>query len=98
MPSCTIIAKITNRLQNKSHTELSENQAVWKSDNQGFKEATFIQTGRRGRDACRGVERCGEVWRPRTAVPYPRVVDKYQEGYLGSEGFQPQTRPPSPGF
>ena len=29
---------------------MAENQTVWKSDNQGVKEETFIQTGRRGRD------------------------------------------------
>ena len=33
------------------HPESSENQAVWKSDSQGIKEPTFIQTGRRGGDA-----------------------------------------------
>ena len=32
---------------------------MWKSDNQGFKDATFIQTGRRGGDA----EVRGEVQR-----------------------------------
>ena len=41
-PSCTSTAKITTTLQNKYHPELSENQAVWKSDNQGIKEVTFI--------------------------------------------------------
>ena len=35
---------------NKYHPEPSENRAIWKSDNQGFKEAKFIQTGRRGGD------------------------------------------------
>ena len=44
----------------------------------------------------RQVERCGEV--VGQAVPRSHVMDKNQEGYLGSEGFQPQTRPPSPGF
>ena len=29
---------------------MPENQTVWKSNNQGVKEETFIQTGRRGRD------------------------------------------------
>ena len=59
----TTRAKNTTRLQNKYHPELSENQAVWKSNNQGCKEATFIQLGRRGGDvekhgeAQRGVER-----------------------------------------
>ena len=27
-----------------------ESQTVWKSENQGIKEETFIQMGRRGRD------------------------------------------------
>ena len=38
--------KIKTRLQNKFHPDSSENQAVWKSDNQGLKEATYIQIGR----------------------------------------------------
>ena len=42
--------KITTKLQNNYHPESSENQAVWKSDNQGIKEVTFIQTCRRGGD------------------------------------------------
>ena len=65
MPPSTTTAKLTTRLQNNDHPELSENQAVWKSKNQGFKETTFIQMGRRSRDAetCRQVERHGEVWR-----------------------------------
>ena len=36
------------KLQNNHHPEWSENQAEWKSDNQGIKEVTFIQTDRRG--------------------------------------------------
>ena len=31
-------------------TELPENRVVWKFDNQGVKEETFIQTSQRGRD------------------------------------------------
>ena len=42
--------KITTKLQNNNCPRSSENQAVWKSNNQGIKEVTFIQTGRRGRD------------------------------------------------
>ena len=37
--------KTTTNLKNKKQSELPENQSVWKSDNQGFKEETFIQTG-----------------------------------------------------
>ena len=36
--------------------ELTENQTVWKSNNQGVKEETYIQTGRRGRDRKPGGE------------------------------------------
>ena len=36
--------------KNKKQPELPENQTAWKSDNQGFKEETFIQTGRAGRE------------------------------------------------
>ena len=48
-------------LQNKCHLELSENQAVWKPDNQGFEEATFIQMGRRGGVADMGRDGRGGV-------------------------------------
>ena len=40
--------KITTKLQNNYHPETSENHAVWKSDNQGIKEVTFTQMGKRG--------------------------------------------------
>ena len=42
---------------------MSENRAAWKSDNQGFKEDTFIQTGRRRRVAEMGREAawCGKA-------------------------------------
>ena len=63
-PQPTIIAKNTTRLQNKYHPELSENLAVWKSNNQEFKEASFTQKGRRGGDVERHGE-CEETWRHR---------------------------------
>ena len=44
-------SKNTTRLQNKYYPDLSENRAVWKSDNQGFKEATVMQMGGVGGDA-----------------------------------------------
>ena len=44
------------QFQNKKQPELTENRTVWKSDNQGDKEETFIQTGRRGRDGHPGRE------------------------------------------
>ena len=88
LPPHTTTAKITSRLQNKYHPESSENRAVWKSNNQGIKEATFIQIGRRGRDPeklgemQRGAERHGDV---EPVVLYPSVVDKNWEGYLGKK-------------
>ena len=54
-PSRTTEKKL--HLDYKTTPESSGNRAVWKSDNQGFKEATFILMDRRGRD----VERGGEV-------------------------------------
>ena len=36
---------------------------VWKSDNQGDKEETFIQTGRRGRDGQLGQRGLVARWR-----------------------------------
>ena len=48
--------KDNNKFINKKQPELTENRTVWKSDNQGVKEETFIQTGRRGRDKQPGKE------------------------------------------
>ena len=42
--------KDNNKFKHKKQPELPENQTVWKSNNQGIKEQTFIQTGRRGKD------------------------------------------------
>ena len=41
------------------------NQIIWKSDNQGVKEETFIQTGRKGEDGQTGGEESqqGSNWR-----------------------------------
>ena len=47
------------QFKNKKQPELTENRAVWKSDNQGDKEETYIQTGRRGRDGQPGRE---DLW------------------------------------
>ena len=46
--------KDNNKFKNKNQPELMENQTVWKSNNQGDKEETFIQTGRRGGDKAAG--------------------------------------------
>ena len=77
---------------------------MWESENQGSKEATLIQTGRRGgvteaqKDAGGGGGGgVGGVGAERTA-PHPRVVDTNLEGHLQNKGSQPQARPPSPGF
>ena len=45
------------QFKNKNQPELKENLTVWKSDNQGDKEETFIQTGRRDRAGQLGGER-----------------------------------------
>ena len=42
--------KDSNKFKNKKQPELPENRTVWKSDNQGVKEETFIHTGRRDGD------------------------------------------------
>ena len=45
--------KGNNQFKNKKQPELPENQTVWKSNNQGVKEETFIQIARRDRDGSR---------------------------------------------
>ena len=44
------------QFKNKKQPELTENRTEWKSDNQGDREKTLIQTGRRGRDGQPGGE------------------------------------------
>ena len=44
------------QFKNKKQPELTENRTVWKSNNQGDKEETFIQTGRRDGDRQLGGE------------------------------------------
>ena len=51
--------------KNKKQPEQTENQMVWKSDNQGDKEETFIQTGRRGGDGQPGRRGFEQQWRDR---------------------------------
>ena len=48
--------KDNNKFENKKQPELTENQTVWKSDNQGVKEETFIQISRRSGDGQPGRE------------------------------------------
>ena len=42
--------RTTTNIKTKKQPELLENRTVWKSNNQGVKEKTLIQTSRRGRD------------------------------------------------
>ena len=53
------------QFKNKKQPELTENRTVWKSDNQGDKEKTFIHTCKRGGDGQLGREdsRQGSGWR-----------------------------------
>ena len=48
MPPLT--TKRTTRNLKTEITDLIENQTIWKSNNHGVKEETFIQAGRRGED------------------------------------------------
>ena len=48
----------TTIIKKKKQPELTENRIVWKSNNQGDKEETFIQTHRRGGDGQLGGENC----------------------------------------
>ena len=76
--------KDNNKLKTKKPPELAENQTVWKSDNQGVKEETFIQTGRRGGDGQRGGEELwqGGGWWNRQSQIFMQINQKAQ---LGSE-------------
>ena len=67
--------KDNNKFKNKKQPELTENQTIWKSDNQGVKEETFIQTSRRGGDGQPGGEdtRQGSSWWTRWQTMQPRV-------------------------
>ena len=44
------------QFKNKKQPELTENRTVWKSNNQGVKEESLTQTGRRGGDGKPGRE------------------------------------------
>ena len=56
MPPRTTKRKDNNKFKSKKQPELTENQTVGKSNNQGVKEEAFIQTGRRGGDRQPGGE------------------------------------------
>ena len=50
VPTHTTKRMTTTNLKTKTTRTDKKNQTVWKSDNQGVKEKTLIQTGRRGGD------------------------------------------------
>ena len=87
-----------------------ENQAVWKSNNQGFKEATVIQMGKKNgdveihRETWKGVERCRdterhrEARRCRTGGPTSMHGGEKAGGILQEQGIPAPDQPPSPGF
>ena len=50
------------QFKNKKQPEPTENRTVWKSNNQGDKEETFIQTSRRGRDGQPGWKGLAARW------------------------------------
>ena len=97
LPLRAITERITTISQNKQQSQLSENQAVWKSDNQGFKEATFIQTGRRA-ESQNWAEKCRDaVWHGK-AVAVEWEVPHMWWIKIRRKQLEPQTRSPSPGF
>ena len=56
VPPQTTKRRTTKKLKTKKQPELIENQTIWKSDKQGLKEETLIQTSRRGGDGQLGRE------------------------------------------
>ena len=74
----------------KKQLELTENQTVWKSNNQDVKEEPFIQTGRRSRD---GQQRQrGNMMRQQLEdqeVPHSHANEN-QKGHLWIKQSQPR--------
>ena len=64
---CLLAQPKQQQFQNKKQPQLTENQTVWKSDNQGVKEETFFQTSRRSGDGQPGREdsQQGGDWKTR---------------------------------
>ena len=82
----------TSKLQKKPMEQASltivRNQAEWKSNKYGIKEASSIQTSRRV-----------DMWRHGKGCSHTHMWwVKIWEGYLVSEGFHLHTRSLSPGF
>ena len=61
MPRHTTKTRTTANLKTIKQPELPESQTVWKYNNQGVKEETFIQTGRRDGDGQPGWRGHGKV-------------------------------------
>ena len=92
--------KDNNKFKNNKQPELTENWTVWKSNNQGVKEETFIQICRRSRARKPGREDSeGSGWRTRAA---PHMCADKLGGTTGDlsgphnpgfqhEGIKPQT-------
>ena len=97
MPHCTTKRRTTINLKTKKQPQLPENRTVWKCDNQGVKQETFIKTGRRGRDGQPGGEdsqQCGG-WRTQRGGGLWSSVGKAAAGQRGSSYWaQPQTKQP----
>ena len=71
--------KDNNKFKNKKQPELTGKQTVWKSNNKGDKEETFIQTGSRGRDGQPGQR--GLAARQQLADPARwRIVEQGRQG------------------
>ena len=91
MPPCSTIERINNQIS-KLLTSRSENQAVWKSNNQGFKEDTFIQMGSRDRVTEKGRE---AEWSRKAQVAVGRTMD--ERDILEASDPSPTRRVPVPG-
>ena len=89
--------RITTNLKTKQ-PELPENLAVWKSNNQGFKEETFIQMGRRGREDVVWHDEVGAT--VASGIGGLTFVYSGQKlgGTPGDEQYQPKARLHSPEF
>ena len=87
-----------DNLKTKSN-QLTENQTVWKSDNQRDKEETFIQTGKRGRDRQLGGEdsQQGGSWQTQQGGGLWRGWAKLQLAVEAAAGG-PGDRPSNPEF
>ena len=81
--------KDNNKFKIKKQPELTENQTVWMSHNQGVKEETFTQTGRRGRDGQLGREdsQQGSSWRTEAGMAEAGGPSEVADCGLGGPTF-----------